>query len=184
VEFDNADKVLVRNLLDHAHDYPWVMTDIGLLGLRLDDRREFRLHVWAPERRVGPAVVHDHPYDFVSRIVVGELTNVRYVEDPSGDPYVRDRYVPPDEGNRTTDAVRLAGTARTYREGDTYGQSAHELHDSRQAPGTVTLLRCAFRDVGRLTVCRPGDTPWVSGISRTATADEVKEITAAALERF
>src|ERR1700722_1203939 len=113
----SLDKVLVRNILEHATDYKWSMQDIGLLGLRLDEQREYRLHVWSPDRAIGPPVIHDHPYDFVSRIIVGELTNIRFVEDPAGVKYVRDRYLPPNEELRTTDMVQLAGTGVTYREG-------------------------------------------------------------------
>jgi hypothetical protein len=180
----SLDKVLVRNILQHPNEHRWTMQDIGLLGLRLDDRREFRLHVWCPDRSIAPPVIHDHPYDFVSRIVVGELTNMRYVEDPRGSKYVRDRYSPPDEELRTTDMVQLSSTSETYRERDEYAQSAPELHDSRQLPGTVTILRMTFRDVRELTTCRSEDDQWVSGLSRRATADEVRDIAAVALDWF
>ena len=41
-------KALVLTLLQHAEDFPWRMQDIGLMSLRLDDRREYRLHIWDP----------------------------------------------------------------------------------------------------------------------------------------
>jgi hypothetical protein len=184
VTTDGLDQVLVRNILEHPTDYPWRWSDIGLLGLRLDDQREFRMHIWVPDRRLGGRVIHDHPYDFTSRIVVGEITNLRYVEDPSGDKYLRERYAPADEEHRTADLVQLAATVETYRAGDRYAQLAHELHDSRPLPGTVSLLRCSFREVGELTVCRPEDAPWVSGRSRPPTPAEVAEISALALAWF
>ncbi len=106
------------------------------------------------------------------------------MEDPAGHRYVRDRYTPPDEDGRTTDTVHLVAEAETYEAGDEYGQLAHELHDSRQLPGTVTILRRASREVGRLTVCRPEGAPWLSGRSRSATSQEIKEFTTAALEWF
>jgi len=177
-------KVLVRSILEHADDYEWKMQDIGLLGLRLDERREYRLHVWSPDRSTGSRVIHDHPYDFVSRIVVGELTNIRYVEDPAGIKYVRDRYSPSNEERRTTDMVQLIGSSETYGEGDDYAQSAPELHDSRQLPGTVTVIRMTFRPVDELTTCRSEDAASVSGLSRPATPDEIWSITRAALEWF
>ena len=63
--------------------------------------------------------------------------------------------------------VRLSGTATTYNEGDRYSQLAHELHDSRQLPGTVTIIRRTFRDAAPLlTVCLSGRDAWVSGQSR------------------
>jgi hypothetical protein len=184
VDFGNIDRVLVRSILEHAPNFPWMTSDIGLLGLRLDEQREHRLHVWAPDRSMGPPVIHDHPYDFVSRIIAGQFTNVRYAEDPSGTNYRRDRYSPPAEDERTTDTIQLTGTAETYREGDQYAQLAHELHDSYQVPGTVTILRLRFRGVNELTVCRPEGAPWLSAQSRPATLEEVKEITSMALDLF
>jgi hypothetical protein len=184
VNTKGLEKVLVRNILEQAHEYPWVMQEIGLLALRLDDQREYRLHIWAPDRCVGVPVIHDHPYDFVSRIVAGELTNVRYEEDPSGHKYLRERYAPPSEDLRITDVVQLVGKAETYREGDEYAQAAEELHDSHQLSGTVTIIRCTFRNVSELTVCRPEDAPWVSGVSRPATSQEVEEISSQALTFF
>jgi len=179
------DKALVYQVLAHADAYPWVLQDIGLLGLRLDDDREYRLHVWGPTRCLGEPPVHDHPFDFTSQVIAGEITNTRYVEDPSGAEYRRIRYSPGNEDQRrTTDTVWLAGTATTYAEGAHYVQLAHELHDSRQLPGTVTAIRRRFTDVAELTVCLRRDAPWVSGRSRPATADDVKRFTAKALSWF
>jgi hypothetical protein len=184
VDSNSLDKVLVRNILEHARDYPWVMQDIGLLALRLDDKREYRFHVWAPSHCIAGSVIHDHPYDFVSRIVVGELTNTRYEEDTTGTKYLRERYSPPNEDLRSSDFIQLAPRAVTYREGDEYAQLADELHDSHQLPGTVTIIRMTFRDVNELTVCRPDGAPWISGASRPATSEEVEEITSQALTWF
>ena len=182
---DNAlNKALVRAILEHAEGYAWTMQDIGLLGLRLDDRREYRLHVWDASYSVGEPPVHDHPFDFTSTVIAGEMTNTRYEEDPSGVEYRRVRYRPPNEDARATDTVRLSGTATTFTAGRQYSQLAHELHDSRQLPGTVTIIRRTFKDVPELTVCTRGEAAWVSGQSRPAAPDDVKRITATALELF
>jgi hypothetical protein len=112
------------------------------------------------------------------------MTNTRYEEDPSGVAYSRVRYTPDDEDARTTDAVRLSADPTTFTQGGSYSQLAHELHDSTQLPGTVTVIRRSFKDVWRLTVCRPSGAPWVSGQSRPATPDEIKKITTTALAWF
>jgi hypothetical protein len=176
------DQALVRTILEHAADYPWRLQEIGLLALRLDDRREYRLHVWDPDGCVGDPPIHDHPYDFTSTVISGELVNTRYREDPSGDEYCRERYSPQREDDRRTDLVRLVGTSTTLVAGDRYHHLAAELHDSHQAPGTVTIIRCSWLDRPELTVCHRPDAPWVSGQSRPATPHEIKRITAAALD--
>ena len=180
------DKLLIRNILQHPLEFPWRYQDIGLLVLRLDDHREDVLHVWAPDRCIGTPPIHDHPFDFVSRIIVGELKNARYVESPSGAKYLRERYTPPNEASRTTDYVQLSSEVETFGEGDAYAQRADELHDSHQLPGTVTVMhRGAFQAMAELTVCRLDEkAPWVSGASRTPTSVEVTDITKQALHWF
>ena len=122
---------------------------------------------------------------FISQIIAGEIVNTRYTEDPAGIEYSRIRYSPADEdGRRAADAVRLSGTATVYTEGAHYSQGAHELHDSRQLPGTVTLIRMTFTEERELTVCRRDDATWVSGQSRPATPEEVKRFTTKALAWF
>jgi hypothetical protein len=162
------------------------MQDIGVLALWLDEQRSYRLHVWDPESATSDPVVHDHPYDFTSTVVVGELVNTRYVEQAKGTEYLRERYSPGNANDRRADTVRLVATPETLRGGARYRQLAHELHDSRQVPGTVTVLHFdRWRDdATELTVCRRPGTPWVTGQARAATPDEVERITGAALALF
>ncbi len=181
---ETLSKALVLTVLQHAEDFPWRMQDIGLMGLRLDDRREYRLHVWDPSCCIGESPVHDHPYDFTSTIIAGEMTNTRYEVDSAGDEFVRFRYSPDAEDERLSDTVRLSSTATTFTEGDQYGQIAHELHASWQQPGTVTAIRCVPVVTPELTVCIRDEVPWRSGQGRDATLEEVKSFTAKALEWF
>jgi hypothetical protein len=160
------------------------MQDIGLMGLRLDDRREHRLHVWDPTYCTEEPPIHDHPYDFTSTIIAGELTNARYEEDSAGDQFVRFRYSPGAEGERRSDSVRLSPTATNFSASDQYRQLAHELHSSWQQPGTVTAIQCQWVDVSELTVCVREEGSWRSGQGRGATRDEIKHFTAKALEWF
>jgi hypothetical protein len=177
-------KALVLTMLHHAEDFPWRMQDIGLMSLRLDDRREHRLHVWDPSDWPGEQPIHDHPYDFTSSIIAGEMTNIRYEEDPAGDEYVRFRFSPGAEDERRPDAVRLSSTATTFIEGDQYQQRADELHASWQEPGTVTAIRCRWVETPELTVCLQHEGSWRSGQGRDATREEKKSFTAKALEWF
>ena len=105
-------------------------------------------------------------------------------EDADGGEYVRHRYRPGAEDERRSDAVRLTATATTFGAGDTYDQSARDLHASAQLPGTVTAIRCRWVEAPELTVClREGD-PWRSGLGRDATRGEIGHFAARALEWF
>lgn len=162
-----------------------MMQEIGLLGLRLDHKREYRLHVWDPTSSVGEPLIHNHPFDFTSTVIAGEMTNTRYEEDPLGVEYDRVRYTPPNENDCRSDTIRLSGIATTFTAVGQYHQLAHELHDSRQLPGTVTIIRRTFTsDVSELTVCNREEVGWISGRSRPAAVADVKRITATALELF
>jgi hypothetical protein len=175
---------LVRTMLQHAEDFPWRMQDVGLMSLRLDDRREHRLHVWDPTFCIGEPPIHDHPYDFTSTIIAGEMANSRYERDPAGDEYVRYRYSPGAEDERRSDGVRLSSTTTTFTEGNQYHQRASELHTSGQQPGTVTAIRCKWVAMPELTVCVRDESSWFSGTGREAGRDEIKGFVARALEWF
>ena len=181
---ETVTKPLVLTILRHAEDLPWRLQDIGLMSLRLDDHREYRLHVWDPGHLDGDPPIHDHPYDFTSTIIAGELTNTRYEEDPAGDEYIRFRYFPGAEEERRSDTVRLSAVATTFTEGGQYRQAAPELHASGQRPGTVTLIRCSWVEPCDLTVCHRDERSWRSGRARDATRDEIKKVAARALEWF
>ena len=77
---ETLSKALVLTMLQHAEDFHWRMQDIGLMGLRLDDRREYRLHVWDPSNCVGEPPIHDHPYDFTSTIIAGESVSYTHLD--------------------------------------------------------------------------------------------------------
>ncbi len=167
-------------VLADPHVHPWKVQGIGLLSLRLDDRGERRLHVWDPATAPEHPPVHDHPYEFTSTVVAGELTDTTWAEHLDGEVFQRERYRLGAEDERTVDEVRLVGSPRVLRAGESYAHAAADLHDSRQVPGTVTVIRCTWHEPAELTVClRPGD-PWVSAGSRPATPDEVERITAPA----
>jgi hypothetical protein len=181
---DPLSKALVFTILRHAEDFPWRMQDIGLMGLRLDDQREHRIHVWDPTHDMEDPPIHDHPYDFTSTIIAGELTNTRYTEDAAGDEYVRFRYSLAAEDQRRSDTVRLSTATQTLAEGGEYRQFAHDLHASWQQPGTVTVIRCSWGEPRELSLClRDGDS-WRSGTARDATRREIKVFTAKALDWF
>jgi hypothetical protein len=166
---DTLSKALVFTMLRYAEEFPWRMQDIGLMALRLDDQRQYRLHLWDPSCIVGEPPIHDHPYDFTSTIIAGELTNTRFVEDAAGEEYVRFRYSMPAEDQRRADTVKLSAVSETLAAGSTYRHLGPELHASGQQPGTVTVIRCSWVESRELTVCLRGDASWTSSHARKAT---------------
>ena len=181
---ETLSRALVMTMLQHGEDFPWRIQDIGLMSLSLDDRREYRLHIWDQSYCVGDPPIHDHPYDFTSTIIAGEMTNTRYEEDSAGDEYVRFRYSPGAEGERRSDAVRLSSTSTIFTTGGRYHQLARELHASWQQPGTVTSIRCRWAETPELTVCIRDEGSWCAGQGRDAKPEEIKGFTAKALEWF
>jgi len=154
------------------------------MSLRLDDRREYRLHVRDPSSCEGEPPVHDHPYDFTSTIIAGEMANARYEVDPAGDEYVRFRFPPGAEGERWSDPVALSSATTVFAEGDQYRQLAHELHAGWPQPGTVTAIRCRWVVRPELTVCVQDKASRCSGQGRDATRQDIQAFTAKALEWF
>lgn len=74
------------------------------------------------------------------------------------------------------DLIQLAGRMETHREGDGYGQSAHERHDGdRNGHSSV------FRDIHGLSVCRPEGSPFLSDEELPASPAEVEDVTTQAL---
>jgi len=73
--------------------------------------------LWDPESCIGEPPIHDHPSDFTSMVIAGEITNTRYEESPAGIDYERDRDAPGHEVARVVDTVPTAlvlqGAART-----------------------------------------------------------------------
>ena len=181
---ETLSKALVLTMLQHGEDFPCRMQDIGLMSLRLDDRREYRLHVWDRAPAWGKPPVHDHPYDFTSTIIAGEMANARYEVDPAGDEYVRFRFPPGAKGERRSDPVTLSSAATVFAEGDQYRQLAHELHAGWPQPGTVTAIRCRSVVRPELTVCVQDEASRCSGRGRDATRQDIQAFTAKALEWF
>ena len=138
-------RALVRTILEHAEDYPWTMQNIGLLALRLDDRRITGSTSGTPTAAWVTHPSTTTPSTSPPPSSPERSTTPATTEDPSGDEYHRERYSPPNDeipGEPTPSAS--SGTPTTFGAGDPTTSRAHELHDSRQTPGTVTIIRWTF----------------------------------------
>lgn len=173
----------IRAIVRHPFDHDgWTVQGLGMIRLYLDPEQRERLHIWDPGSATPDvSTIHDHPWNFTSRIVVGRLENQRYVVDgrEPGD-FLMQRLRCGIGGGLIDEPRRVTVVGHpleTYYPGDRYHQDADEFHESIPSPGAVTVITRDFRgnrDVA--TVCwRTGD--WVSAEPRPATRDEVVHFT-------
>lgn len=196
-----AMKPLVENMLRFPHNYEWTVQGLGMLRTYLSP--ELRLHVWNSQLRVpGVTMLHDHPWDFYSLIVAGEVIQYRYFpvspyaedgrdgSDPEGgwgfEPYMMQTIVCGEGGGPAGDPEPIGlvqEPQECYVEGQCYNQLATEIHQSLPRDGTVTLIRRHFREnTEHAHVFWTPDKEWVSAEPRPATAMEVWEVTNHALK--
>lgn len=181
----------VRAILLHATDYDWSLQGFGMLRCYLSP--EIRLHVWDSRFKVpGVSVVHDHPWDFTSLIVTGEVKQYRYIEHPTnGEPFRRSTIrcghgggiVRAECAPEAPEGVYLLRQAlEIYHVGESYSQNADEIHESLPADGTVTLVERRFKaDTEHARVYY--QTPeWVSAEPRKAEFGEVRSAVNVALK--
>lgn len=174
---------LINDILDNPFALTWTIQGFGMLRAYLDSAEVHRLHIWDTETAVPEvSVIHDHPWDFNSRIHRGTVINQRYLLDAGGafvQP-IQTAKIKTGEGGGIVSGVRTALLAElpfeTYLPGDTYHMDAPELHESIPSRGAVTVISRKFhttRDDQFATVCwRSGD--WVSAEPRLATRAEVE----------
>ncbi len=167
----NINKLLVRQILQSAHEHKWSFQGLGMFRLYLSS--EVRLHLWAPDSAVRDvSTIHTHPWDLNSTVVAGEIVNVRYLDNAlfGTKEFKRGKLLCGPGGGLVGEAetVQLKRCKpEVYVEGETYTQKASEIHQSIPMPGTVTIVKRAFgEDRDHAFVFWPGGTEWVSAEPR------------------
>lgn len=184
-------QLLVKKLLQEANHYEWSLQGFGMLRLYLS--KGVRLHIWHSAFRVpGVSDIHDHPWDFSSDVVCGNIINRQYiVESATIQPTHMMRRIRcgPGGGVCESEAPVPVSLWRHFehvvRPGSGYVQRHYEIHASHPEDGTVTLITRGFReDTEHANVFYPLDTEWVSAEPRPATTSEVGVFVKAALVRL
>jgi len=181
-------KLLVKAILQKAQSFNWSLQGFGMLRLYLS--QEVRLHVWDSRYAVpGVSVIHTHPWDFLSQVVAGKVGNILFNEsETKGMPFHKQVIQCGPGGGlcgMPTDVLLHPAYEELYIEGQSYTQNAQEIHASRPADGTVTILTRTFReDTEHAAVYWPAGTEWGSAEPRPATPEEVAAITGNALSRW
>ena len=195
---EDALRAAVKGILEHATVYQgWTLQGLGMLRLRFDKR--YRLHVWSHEDRVPEVTaIHDHPWNFISHVISGEIENRLYsMVDPEcnadiiakGEDYIEQEIVCGPKGCTIGEPVpvKLAEyDTATFLGGQDYAQNKYEIHESRPTDGAVSLIETwtAGQSDDRAHVYYRASDRWVSAEPRPATPEEVRRITRRALDRW
>jgi hypothetical protein len=169
----------------------WSLQGFGMLRLYMPEKA-LRFHVWDSRFAVpNVSLHHDHPWEFRSLIVAGQLRNIRYKR------YGADELVLGDVFMEQTIQCGPGGCAKgdptsvklieqgleTYHVGDWYHQTADEIHISKPEDGSVTIIDRTFNeDAEHARVYWQGT--WVSAEPRPATEDELRSILSNSLEKW
>jgi hypothetical protein len=179
--------LLARAILRAPHNYVWKLQGMGKFQLDLDENTS--LHVWNNAQRFpNVSMIHTHPWNFTSTILWGELTNILYSETTvhSAEDYTHKwTEVNLDIGRLEVPSyhTRLTGKELLYRSGSVYHQYAHEIHETKIIPGTVTICtRNRFGDNRTARVFWPKDRTFGSAMPRLATPVEIATMAKLALE--
>lgn len=200
-----AVRVLLENAGSLGYD-AWTLQGFGMLRLYLSRDKSMRLHVW-DDRYAVPHVseMHDHPWDFDSVVVTGEVRNHRFrqmIPNEKTEPLLAFDYFRREQGlemfRRQTircgeggcevggleDVVLRREPEEIVRAGRSYRQAANEIHVSRPLRGSVTIVKRTVPEGGdpdfAHVFIEPGQ-PWVSAEPRLATPEEIAAITGTAL---
>ena len=173
-------KSLVRAILKSPYDLEWSLQGLGMLRTYLDDER--RLHIWDDRYQVhNVSQMHTHPWNFRSVVIAGEVTNYKFIEDKiDGVPYKRQSIFCGVGGGLEgfADVVYLSQIhPEVRRERESYEELAHEIHISKPLRGTVTVIRREYLEDSDHAYVFWKDGDWVSAEPRSATKDEIKDIT-------
>jgi hypothetical protein len=185
----------IRKILENPLDREWSIQGLGMLRTYLDDKKVQRLHVWSDEARGmwdGASELHTHPWDMISIIMAGRLEQHRFVaflptlKEPAT--HMQQKILCGEGGGLCglpERALLRQMSPEFYKEGDVYRQGWWEIHRTRPADGTVTIIARDFTsDPDHAFVYWPVGEDWVSAEPRPATEDEIIRITQRSLERW
>lgn len=172
----------VRDILRNPLHREWTLQGFGMLRTYIT--KEIRLHVWDDRfATANVSVMHTHPWDFTSDVVVGEMWNFRFREcNDSFGPVTHNRQLLQCGAGggvkEEPSLVRMLECSREIvSETCSYNESADETHISIPTRGCVTLVTRTFRfDTEHAYVYWPVGTQWVSAEPRKATDSEVHTI--------
>jgi hypothetical protein len=191
---NRAIELLVKQILEKPMQYKWSVQGLGFMRLYLSDT--LRLHIWDSRLQyANVSIMHNHPWDFYSYIVSGNIHNVRYdrvhehvpVDDVTMVAEYWKATLHCGEGNCemfNREMVKMqAGEIEHYEKGDWYEQRANEVHATFPDDSTITLVHRDFvkQDREHADVYWPVNASWGTAEPRPASEEEVRMVTKSAL---
>lgn len=186
----DALKSLTREILTAPFRYDWTVQGFGMLRCYLPG--DVRLNIWDANLMYDPkpSMIHDHPWDFRSVIIAGELSNRIYEVGPEtwsmGMPMWERRLKPGMGTQKLGDdkkvVLRQSGGG-IYGPGQSYSQKWNEVHETSYLDGTITInfrSRGDRPDVARVYYAK--DSQWETAEPRKASKEEVAATCGRSLE--
>lgn len=183
---------LVWQLLKAPHTLSWTMQGLGMLRTVVGPSERFRVNIWHHDLLVpGVSRIHDHPWDFESLVLAGEMRN--YKMEPcvkgAGSCYdfkcIRCGPGGGPTGNGGVGFWLAEMPVRTYGPGESYRQEAKEVHFTDFVDGTVTINdRREVSHGHSARVFYPHGSEWVDAKPRHVEAEAVPYIISLAIGRL
>jgi hypothetical protein len=145
----------VYQILRDWKSYEWQVQGFGMLRTYLKGEGEPRLQIWDQRLAVwGNGAIHDHPWDFRSRIIAGMLFNQRcrrwsddidLIGKRNEFEWYNELKIQPGQDGGPLEEEPKRVQLRTepvevYAKTEEYTMRADELHITRYANGTVTMI--------------------------------------------
>lgn len=167
--------------LENWQERAWTVQGFGMIRTYLDEEKRWRLNVWDNALKVpNVSEIHDHPWDFQSWILCGQLANTRFKlsfpQDPASLPYQHVQIKTGEGGGPVgpVDKVYLTPIkSEVYDPGYGYLQNRNEIHITGARSGTVTLNdRTPPTPEHTANIYWPSG-PWINAEPRPASKPEV-----------
>lgn len=190
-------KPLVERVLRAPYaENKWTVQGFGFLRTYFgpgENSKRFRLNLW-DSRFTVPKVstIHTHPWHFKSLIVGGQFCNVRYKTDSDSRRKATHSFMQIKTGegggpehSKPSPICLDACKPELYMPGETYFQSADEIHETFFKDGSVTINeRHPVEDGEHALVFWPFGQEWVDAEPRPADRDEVSTAVSFALREW
>lgn len=185
----NIIRALIRPILakPFAENRKWQVQGLGMLRTYID--KDTRLHVWdARLHYCEDSGWHTHPWNFSSFIAAGTIRNRLYREQkdvyhvrevPLWKPFTKQHIICGPGGcaiSEPEDVFLMEAATHTYYAGESYQQTADEIHASEPSNGAVSVItRQTVHLDGSANVYYPSGSKWTSAEARRAQIEEISE---------